>query len=59
VELYPFDVYQGPQVGAGEKSVALRFRFRDLLRALTDAEVDAQMQGVMDALRTHGYRWRA
>jgi phenylalanyl-tRNA synthetase beta chain len=58
-ELYPFDVYRGPQVAEGEKSVALRFRFRDRQRALTDAEVDTEMQAVMDALRARGYRWRA
>jgi phenylalanyl-tRNA synthetase beta chain len=58
VELFPFDVYQGPQVEAGHKSVALRFRFRHPERALTDAEVDADMAGVMAALRDAGYAWR-
>jgi phenylalanyl-tRNA synthetase beta chain len=59
VELYPFDIYQGPQLEAGEKSVALRFRFRDPARALTDGEVDAEMDAVMASLRASGYRWRA
>lgn len=59
VELFPFDVYQGPQVGEGKKSVALRFRFRHPQRALTDAEVDAQMEAVMAALQQAGIGWRA
>ena len=58
VELFPFDVYQGPQVEPGHKSVALRFRFRHPQRALTDAEVDAVMAAVMAALRDAGYAWR-
>ena len=58
VELFAFDVYQGPQVDAGHKSVALRFRFRHASRALTDAEVDADMAQVMAALRAAGYAWR-
>lgn len=59
VELFPFDVYQGPQVADGHKSLALRFRFRDPSRALTDAEVDERMESVMAALRGAGYAWRA
>lgn len=58
VELFPFDVYQGPQLATGEKSVALRFRYRDAERALTDLEVDHHMQAVMYALQAAGYRWR-
>ena len=58
VELFAFDVYQGPQVEAGHKSVALRFRFRHPDRALTDAEVDADMAAIMAALRGAGYAWR-
>jgi len=58
VEAFPFDVYQGPQVEAGHKSVALRFRFRHPDRALTDAEVDADMAAVMATLRDAGYAWR-
>jgi phenylalanyl-tRNA synthetase beta chain len=58
VEAFAFDVYQGPQVEAGHKSLALRFRFRHPDRALTDAEVDADMAAVMAALRDAGYAWR-
>jgi len=58
VELFAFDVYQGPQVDEGHKSVALRFRFRHASRALTDVEVDADMAQVMADLRAAGYAWR-
>lgn len=55
VELFPFDVYQGPQLGEGMKSLNLRFRFRHPQRALTDAEVDADMTQVMNSLEKAGY----
>ena len=58
VELFPFDVYEGAQVGEGRKSLALRFRFRHPERALTDAEVDAKMESVMLALQRDGYALR-
>jgi phenylalanyl-tRNA synthetase beta chain len=51
----PFDVYQGAQVGAGRRSVALRMRFRHPERALTDDEVDRDMANVMAALVGAGY----
>lgn len=55
----PFDVYQGEQVAAGLRSVALRLRFRLPRRALTDEEVDARMHNVMSAVRDAGYDIRA
>ena len=58
VELFPFDLYQGPQVADGHKSLALRFRFRHPERALTDAEVDEDMNSVIAALRAEGYALR-
>jgi phenylalanyl-tRNA synthetase beta chain len=58
VELFPFDVYEGGQVGEGRKSLALRFRFRHPERALTDAEVDARMKDVMSAVDAAGYAVR-
>ncbi len=36
-----FDVYEGPQVGAGKKSLAFAMRFRAPDRTLTDAETAA------------------
>jgi phenylalanyl-tRNA synthetase beta chain len=58
VELFPFDVYEGGQVGEGRKSLALRFRFRHPERALTDGEVDARMKLVMSAVDAAGYAVR-
>lgn len=57
--LEPFDVYQGSQVPAGNRSVALRLRFRDAARSLTDAEVDDAMANVIEAVRGAGYDIRA
>jgi phenylalanyl-tRNA synthetase beta chain len=57
-ELFPFDLYQGAQVGEGRKSLALRFRFRHPTRALTDGEVDERMESIMSGLQTAGYALR-
>jgi len=51
----PFDVYAGPPVPEGRRSVALRLRFRDPARALRDDEVDAFMDDVIAALSQQGY----
>jgi phenylalanyl-tRNA synthetase beta chain len=56
--LEPFDVFLGEQVGAGRRSLALRFRFRHPERSLTDAEVDERMKDVMQAARDAGYTLR-
>ncbi len=55
----PFDVYEGEQVGAGLRSVALRLRFRRADRALTDDEVDQHMGNVMSIVRDAGYDIRS
>lgn len=55
VSLEPFDVYEGPPVPEGQRSVALRLRFRHPERSLTDPEVDAFMENVIGALREAGY----
>ena len=57
--LEPFDVYQGSQLGDGQRSLALRFRFRAQQRAMTDEEVDAAMGNVIRAVRDAGYDVRA
>lgn len=57
--LAPFDEYRGAKVPEGSRSLALRFRFRDAARALTDAEVDELMQNVIRAVRGAGYDIRA
>ena len=53
--LEPFDVYLGAQLPEGHRSLALRLRFRDPERALTDGEVDGYMANVMSAVRDAGY----
>jgi phenylalanyl-tRNA synthetase beta chain len=43
-----FDFYEGEQVGAGQKSLALRLEFRAADRTLTDAEV-GERRGAIEA----------
>jgi phenylalanyl-tRNA synthetase beta chain len=45
-----FDVYEGEQVGAGKRSLALRLEFRAPDRTLTDADVAPLRAGIVDAL---------
>jgi phenylalanyl-tRNA synthetase beta chain len=45
-----FDVYRGPQVGEGRKSLALHLVFQAADRTLTDAEADALRERVVAAL---------
>ena len=58
ISLEPFDVFEGEQIGAGKRSLALRFRFRHDERSLADAEVEACMKEVMQAARAAGYTLR-
>ncbi len=53
-----FDVYRGDQVGAEEKSLALRLRFRASDRTLSDEEVDPAWQEIIAALEAIGGRLR-
>jgi phenylalanyl-tRNA synthetase beta chain len=46
-----FDEYRGPQVPGGKKSVALTVRLRKLDTTITDAEADAAMTLIINALR--------
>ena len=55
----PFDVYDGPPVPAGSRSVALRLRFRDPARALRDDEVERSMSDVIAAFAGRGYDIRS
>lgn len=59
ISLEPFDEYRGATLPSGSRSLALRFRFRDAGRALTDAEVDALMENVIQVVRSAGYDIRA
>ncbi len=47
----PFDVYEGPNVPAGRRSIAWRLRFRAPDRTLTDAEVDQALQVIIQTLK--------
>ena len=51
----PFDVYEGQPIPEDKRSVALRLRFRDPVRALGNDEVDARMEDVITALAREGY----
>ena len=46
-----FDVYRGPQVGEGRKSLAMHLVFQAEDRTLTDAEADAARARIVAALR--------
>jgi len=46
-----FDVYRGPGVGAGKKSLAILVLMQDTARTLTDAEIDATVAGLLRELQ--------
>ena len=45
-----FDVYQGEQVGFKKKSLAFRLRFSCVEKTLTDGEIEAVMDKILNAL---------
>jgi phenylalanyl-tRNA synthetase beta chain len=45
-----FDVYRGPQVGAGKKSVALAVTFQSAERTLSDEDAARLRKAIVDAL---------
>ncbi len=53
-----FDVYEGEQVPAGKRSLAIRLEFRAADRTLTDAEVAAERAGIIAALESIGVSLR-
>lgn len=53
VDAIEFDRYLGKGVPEGRVSLSLRLTFRSPGRTLTDAEVDAAMRGIVDALAAH------
>ena len=53
-----FDVYSGEGVGEGEKSLALRLRFRAPDRTLSDEEIDPVWNGIIESLSGIGGRLR-
>jgi len=50
-ELRVFDVYRGPSVESGRKSIALGLILQDSSRTLTDVEADAVVTSVVARLR--------
>ncbi len=58
VEVFPFDVYAGAPLADGERSVAIRMRWRHPERALRDEEVDADLANVVAAVRAAGHSIR-
>jgi phenylalanyl-tRNA synthetase beta chain len=51
-ELRIFDVYRGPGVETGRKSVALGLIFQDISRTLTDEDVERLIASIVTDLRT-------
>ena len=49
-EAHIFDVYQGPGIETGKKSIALGLTFQDASRTLRDEEINAIIHGVVTAL---------
>jgi phenylalanyl-tRNA synthetase beta chain len=59
-EVHLFDVYQGPQVDAGKKSLAFSLAFQSPDRTLTDAEVEKEKARILAAVSERlGARLRA
>jgi phenylalanyl-tRNA synthetase beta chain len=55
-----FDIYQGSNLPAGKKSVAILMLMRDTQRTLTDRDIDATLQVFYAALeKDHGARLRS
>jgi phenylalanyl-tRNA synthetase beta chain len=54
-----FDLYEGEQVGEGRKSLALRLEFRANDRTLTDEEVAAQRNKIIEGIKAQGGEIRA
>ncbi len=52
VSIREFDRYQGKGVPDGRVSLSLRLTFRSSERTLTDAEVEATMKKILDALKS-------
>jgi phenylalanyl-tRNA synthetase beta chain len=52
VSVREFDRYQGKGVPDGRVSLSLRLAFRSAERTLTDAEVEAAMKKILDALKS-------
>ncbi|MFA5371588.1 MAG: phenylalanine--tRNA ligase subunit beta [Sideroxydans sp.] len=58
VDICLFDLYRGPGVDGGRKSLAFRVLLQDTQKTLTDIEIDPSIAGVMDALQKNGAQIR-
>ncbi|MDH4273689.1 MAG: hypothetical protein OEW08_01485 [Gammaproteobacteria bacterium] len=52
-DLHIFDIYSGKGVAAQHKSVALALTLQDIEKTLTDAEVEAVVQRVVQTLKVN------
>jgi phenylalanyl-tRNA synthetase beta chain len=50
-QLALFDVYRGPGIGAGKKSLAILVLMQDTARTLTDAEIDAAVVSLLRVIQ--------
>jgi phenylalanyl-tRNA synthetase beta chain len=46
-----FDVYRGPRIGVGKKSLAILVLMQDTARTLTDAEIDAAVLSLLRVIQ--------
>jgi phenylalanyl-tRNA synthetase beta chain len=58
-ELWFFDEYRGEQLGAGERSIAMRLRLQSPERQLTDDDAEAVIAAVGREAEIVGARLRA
>ncbi len=57
-EIELFDVYRGKGVGENKKSLAFRMLLQDTQKTLTDIEIDASVNLLIDALQKQGAQLR-
>jgi phenylalanyl-tRNA synthetase beta chain len=57
-EVVLFDVYRGPGVETGKKSLAFRVSLQDTQKTLTDAEIEPGMALLVEALKKLGAQLR-
>jgi phenylalanyl-tRNA synthetase beta chain len=58
VDVYVFDVYEGENMEAGRKSVALRLTYLNKENTLTDEEIEKLHTPVLEALEESGAQIR-
>jgi len=58
-QLELFDVYRGPAIGAGRRSLAFRARFRSMDHTLSDTELARLRQELIEAAAELGAELRS